>query len=121
MLVVIAWAESDGLVRPHKARLGISPGLWPKGLDIKHPLGHHEHVTTWPKVIRRPKTLGLLSTLSVSSIHRYIGKPWRRLWESSMVNSNCLPDELHLAATVIRAPYSFNRTYIESNPFSYRL
>ena len=73
MLVVIAWAESDGLVRPHKARLGISPGLWPKGLDIKHPLGHHEHVTTWPKVIRRPKTLGLLSTLSVSSVHRYIG------------------------------------------------
>lgn len=73
MLVVMVWVELGGLVRPRKARLGISPGLWPKGLDIKHPLGHHEHVTTWPKVIRRPKTLGLLSTLSVPSVHRYIG------------------------------------------------
>src|SRR5271163_1262351 len=116
MLVDIAWVESGGLVRPRKAWLGISPGLWPKGLDIKHPLGHHEHVTTWPKVIRRPKTLGLLSSLSVSSVHRYIGKPWRRLCESSIYQN-----KLHLAATVIHAPYSFNRSCVESRYFSFQL
>jgi len=32
-----------------------------------------------------------------------------------MVNLDCIPYKLHFATTVIRAPYSFNRTCIESN------
>ena len=58
------------------------------------------------------------SHLSTPSVHRYIGSARDGPSWSSMVNSDCISYKLHVATTVRRAPYSFIRDWIVSQPLS---